>query len=198
MQETVEIVTKPEINLQYYLSAIIDYLISQYPNFLKLTESALGFLVALSIPASVLLFIGIIYSVERLKAIRKKESEIYDKEIEIAYNEEGKSNPEIAKKWDRIVGFIESENPNDWRQAILESDIILGNLLTKMGYRGESIGEQLNRATKADFTTLDDAWEAHKVRNRVAHDGADHNLTQHEARRVINLYKRVFGEFFYI
>ena len=108
MQETVEIVTKPEIDLQYYLNAIINYLISHYPDFLKATESVLGFLVALSIPVSVLLFIGIIYSVERLKAIRRKESEIYDKKIEIAYEETAQGNPEIAKRWDRVTTFIES------------------------------------------------------------------------------------------
>lgn len=198
MQEKIDVVYKPEISIEYYLKIIIDFLVSQYPNFIEFTKSTIGFLIGLSIPVSVLLFIGIIAAVERLKSIRKKESEIYDAKVEVAYEDSAKGNPDIARRWDKVVKEIESENPNDWRQAILEADIILGELLVKMGYRGESIGEQLKRAVKSDFNTLDEAWEAHLVRNRVAHDGSDLNLSHHEARRVISLYRKVFEEFFYI
>ena len=67
-----------------------------------------------------------------------------------------------------------------------------------MGYRGESIGEQLKGVEKSDFTTIDDAWEAHKVRNLIAHEGANFLLSDREAKRVIGLYKNVFQEFHFI
>ena len=75
---------------------------------------------------------------------------------------------------------------------------MLGDLLMKMGYRGESIGEKLKRVDKGDFKTLDDAWEAHKIRNEIAHAGFDYPFSQHDARRAIGMYRRVFEEFFYI
>ena len=78
----------------------------------------------------------------------------------------------------------------------MEADIILGDILTKLGYLGESIGEKLRRAVKSDFRTLDEAWEAHKIRNLIAHEGSNHPLTKFEARRIINLYQVVFREFF--
>jgi hypothetical protein len=39
---------------------------------------------------------------------------------------------------------------------------------------------------------LDEAWEAHRVRNQVAHEGSDFILSQREARRAVELYRKVF------
>ena len=51
--------------------------------------------------------------------------------------------------------------------------------------------KQINRS---DINSIDDAWEAHKVRNRVAHEGSNFELTQREAKRIIGLYEKVFSE----
>jgi len=42
---------------------------------------------------------------------------------------------------------------------------------------------------------LEDAWDAHKVRNRIAHEGSDFLLTEHLARKTIGQFKNVFTEF---
>jgi hypothetical protein len=104
----------------------------------------------------------------------------------------------FTDKWTKILVHADSSNQNDWRLAIIEADIILGEILEKLGYQGESIGEMLKRVAKGDFKTLDEAWEAHKVRNAIAHQGSDLVLTQREAKRVIGLYQKVFEEFQYI
>jgi hypothetical protein len=59
----------------------------------------------------------------------------------------------------------------------------LDDLLNKLGYRGESIGEKLKRVAKGDMKSLNDAWEAHKVRNQIAHEGSSVNLSHHEAKK---------------
>ena len=102
------------------------------------------------------------------------------------------------KRWERVVKLINSQNAPDWKLAILESDIMLGEMLDAMGYRGDSIGEQLKQIEKADFTTLDSAWEAHKIRNSIAHEGEEFLITHREAQRVIRLFEEVFLEFRYI
>jgi len=161
-------------------------------------QSIFGWILGICIPISVLLIIGIIISVEGLKHIRKKEAELYDLHVEIAYDENTKGDPDLSKKWANAVGHVDSPNPSDWRQAIVEADIILGQILTRLGYHGEGIGEQLKGVDKASFKTLDQAWEAHKIRNQIAHEGSDFAMSQHEAKRVINLYRQVFEEFFYV
>ncbi len=197
--QTIEVVTPPSIDSLYYFNQIVDFFTSHYPNILSGTKSFIGILVGLSIPFSLILFIGIIYSVERLKVIRKREDEKFNVKVDMAYNDKkNNDNPELARMWEKVIAHISSQNPNDWKQAIIDADIILGDLLTKMGYGGEGIGEQLKRVIKGDFQTIDQAWEAHKIRNMVAHEGSSFTLDQHEAQRVINLYKQVFEEFYYI
>lgn len=101
------------------------------------------------------------------------------------------SNP----RWERVLSHTLSANENDWRLAIMEADIMLADLLETMSLPGDTIGDKLKAIEKSDFLTLDNAWEAHKVRNLIAHEGMNHKITQKEVNRVIDLYKTVFEEF---
>lgn len=89
----------------------------------------------------------------------------------------------------------QSDSPNDWKLAIIEADIILDGILKERGYAGTSLGERLRSITPSQLSTIDDAWEAHKVRNQIAHSGADFVLTHRIAEETINRYRRVFAEF---
>jgi hypothetical protein len=101
----------------------------------------------------------------------------------------------FSPQWEKILSYVESLNENDWRQSILQADIMLADVLDKLHLPGDSIGEKLKAVERSDFTTLNNAWEAHKVRNQIAHEGAQFVLNQREARRVISLYQTVFEEF---
>ena len=163
-----------------------------------LFRSFLNFIVVLSFPVSLFFLVGIVYTVEQLKHIRKKEEEKYDVKVEPAFESNVKNNAVLADRWEQVQTHVSSENPSDWRQAILDADIMLEDVLTTLGYQCEGIGEKLKRVEKGDMKTLNDAWEAHKVRNQVAHEGTGFPLSKYEAQRVINMYKRVFEEFYYI
>ncbi|MFN3693063.1 MAG: hypothetical protein ACK4SL_03140 [Candidatus Paceibacteria bacterium] len=97
-------------------------------------------------------------------------------------------------RFNDIKNHINSENPNDWKLAIIEADIILDEALKRQGYAGTSLGERLRSISPASMQTLDDAWEAHKIRNEIAHSGVDFVLTHKLARETIVRYERVFGE----
>ncbi len=97
--------------------------------------------------------------------------------------------------WERILKNSQSPNENDWRLAIIEADIMLGDILEKVGLMGETIGDKLKVVEKGDFKTVDNAWEAHKIRNQIAHEGGGFIINQHETKRVIELYQTVFEEF---
>ncbi len=104
----------------------------------------------------------------------------------------------VNEKWVNVVKHINSPNPADWKLAILECDIMLGEILEKMGYTQPSIGEKLKSIEPSDFTNIEAAWEAHKIRNSIAHEGSDFAINEREAKRVIGLYELVFEEFEYI
>lgn len=112
--------------------------------------------------------------------------------------DEDAQTPEENIKWKHIELLLKSHNTNDWRQAIIEADIMLEDMLDKMGYPGVGIGDKLKNIESGDFKTLDKAWEAHKVRNRIAHDGGEYKFTHSEAVRITGLYYDVFKEFYWV
>ncbi|MBI2409597.1 hypothetical protein HYV30_00960 [Candidatus Kaiserbacteria bacterium] len=132
----------------------------------------------------------IVYATMRLFELRKRE-EAYYTELIAPPGARGAENP----RWQHIQSLMESSDPSRWREAITEADIMLDDLLTRKGYTGASIGEKLKSAVRSEFRTLDDAWEAHKVRNQIAHEGSAFDLSENLARRTIARYENVFREF---
>ncbi len=181
----------------WFLPAI-KWVLDLIPDSILLLGKVYGIVVGLAFVLSFAFLIGIIYCVEKIKAIRKKEEEIYDAKVEPGFEAVKNGDAVMANRWKNATQHINSENPNDWKQAIIESDIILDDLLSKLGYRGESIGEKLKRVAKGDMQSLNDAWEAHKVRNQIAHEGSGFSINQHEAKNVIAMYRKVFEEFYHI
>jgi hypothetical protein len=108
----------------------------------------------------------------------------------------GATSQPIARNetWENIRSKLLSDSPSDWRLAIIEADIYLDRLLDTKGYVGDTIGDKLKNLTNSQLPSLSVAWEAHKVRNRIAHDGAEFVLTMPEARRVLSDYEIVFRD----
>jgi hypothetical protein len=102
-------------------------------------------------------------------------------------------------KWQQVQGHVASQNPHEWRLAILEADIILDELVyERFSELGDTLGERLKRVDRGDFKTIDKAWEAHRTRNAIAHEGSSFELSEREMRHILNLYEEVFREFQYI
>ncbi|MEX0652396.1 MAG: hypothetical protein WD153_02980 [Candidatus Paceibacterota bacterium] len=146
---------------------------------------------------SLLLLTGVIYSYIRLTQVRKEEQGRLDTLSEASVSSEVVERHR-DERWDQVLEHVNSESPSNWRQAIIEADTILEDIVFRAGYPGETLGEKMRGIEKSDFQTLDEAWEAHKVRNKIAHEGSRFGLTKREAIRVIDLYRKVFEEFYYI
>lgn len=152
-------------------------------------------LVALSIMVSLLLIAGIIYCIIRILQVRHHEELRFRA---AAHPIAARDIPRTQLRWNRIQEQVHSDSEQNWRLAILEADIMLSELLDVQGYRGETMADKMKQVERGDFKTIDLAWEAHKVRNQIAHQGSHLLLNQREARRVIGLYERVFREFKFI
>jgi hypothetical protein len=90
-----------------------------------------------------------------------------------------------------IQGYMSSESEALWRIGIMEADNLLLEILTEKGYVGEGVGEKLKEAS---FKTIDLAWDAHKIRNRIAHEGSDFQLTEREAKKAFMFFESVFRD----
>jgi hypothetical protein len=195
-----DIVYVPGIDLLYYFKIIGNFFSGNSGEVVFSLQNFIGVVNAVCIVLSVFLLIAIVITVEGIKRIRNIEDERYNQppKQEAAPTTENVIEKEMAARWRKVVEHVDSPNPNDWKQAIIEADIMLDQLVTKLGYRGDSLGEKLKRTVRGDFKTRDMAWEAHLVRNRIAHDGSTFDLNQLEAKRVISLYRQVFEEFYHI
>lgn len=100
----------------------------------------------------------------------------------------------VQSRWKDIEQHASSSNPNDWKQAIIEADVMLDESLKRRGFTGSSLGERLRAISPQVLESIDDAWTAHKVRNEIAHGGMDFVLTQRLTRETIERYRRVFAE----
>lgn len=197
METQPHIVSVPTIDLPYYFTLIVNYFTNHSGDYWATAKAFVGLIVGVSIPLSIFFLIAIVITVEGIKRIRNLEDEKYNEPPQVSRAEQ-KGDDELARRWRKVVEHADSDNPNDWKQAIIEADVMLEQLVTKLGYQGESLGEQLKRTARGDFKTRDQAWEAHLVRNRIAHDGSAFDINQFEAKRIIGLYRQVFDEFYHI
>ncbi len=130
----------------------------------------------------------------KLKFLSEKEKIIYD----LAYSQEEKRVAnDKATRWQKILDQVNSEEENNWKIAVMDADILLDEVLTEQGYIGTGVGERLKDAERAGFTTLQHAWEGHKVRNKIAHDPT-FVITQKDARMAISMFERFFNEIYHM
>jgi len=143
---------------------------------------------------SICMVVVVIIYVRKIQQVRAK---IMSKIIAQDKTEKENLKNEIVEnpKWKIVQEHINSSDANMWKLAILEADIILADLLESLHLPGDTIADKLKAVDASDFRTIEDAWEGHKIRNAIAHQGSDFLLNEREAKRVIRLYEKVFLEF---
>ncbi len=184
------------LNLEYLFTRVYDIAVGVHSSVGSISgavTSLITIVFVIGMFLSLVFLILIVYAEIKLHetehegfhAMEHKAHEHHDAEVEST----GKND-----RWERIVELASSGNQSDWRRAILEADIMLGDSLAAQGYTGEGVGAQLKMANPIQLTTLDLAWKAHKVRNEVAHGGESYALGERDAKVAIDYYKRVFEE----
>ena len=149
------------------------------------------FVVISYIVSAIFLFLYIYAAIHGSELEEEEDRQMHAAEEAFARQVRGGATP---NRFVEMQQHLESENPNDWKLAIIEADIMLDESLKRLGYAGTSLGERLRSVSPVAMKTLDDAWEAHKVRNEIAHSGADFVLTHKLARETMVKYERVFAE----
>ncbi|MFT5036531.1 MAG: hypothetical protein ACI9VM_000091 [Candidatus Azotimanducaceae bacterium] len=142
---------------------------------------------------SIILVVAMIYAYIRYNQYCGLESAYYETQERLwkqLYGKDATNN-----RWEDIQDHIVSDDPKYWKLAIIEADVMLEETLESAGFAGLTIGDKLKSASPESFKTLQDAWDAHKVRNTLAHSGADFVLTKKSAQETIVQYRRVFQEF---
>ncbi len=182
------------------ITAFFQFILDLFKGGEEGAQGVLGFFIGfwhvfsiISFMVSALLLFGIIYAKIRWEELHHAQIHRLDHlDHEYAH---ASSHGSKNQRWEDALAHITSDNPNDWRLAIIEADIMLEELLNSLGFPGLTIGDKLKRASPQFFKTIEDAWTAHKVRNDIAHRGTDFVLTQRIAKETLEHYRRVFDEF---
>ena len=146
---------------------------------------------AIAVYISIPLVLGIAYSIY-------KSNQIF--QAMHVFDEPKSASPENninLENWQKIQAQGSSENENDRKQAVIAADSLIEKILAMAGYSGENLGEKLKNIEPADLDSLDALWEAHKIRNRIAHE-TGYALPKEDAERALNLFEKALKELEYI
>lgn len=140
---------------------------------------------------SALLIYGIAYSVYKANKILKA-MRAHDEPQGVPVEKD-----KNLEEWQKILAKSASENESDRKVALIAADTLIEKILALAGYSGENLGEKLKNIEPSDLDSLQDLWEAHKIRNRIAHE-ADYKLSREDATRALALYEKALRELEYI
>ena len=147
-----------------------------------------------SASCSIIFITIIIFSLIRMREIQLQEKMEIDHEIREALTHDKEKARNENQQWNYILTLIESPNESDWRMSIMEADTLLEESLKEKGLSGNTVAELLEGAKSSGYASIQNAWDAHLIRNKIAHEGFDYPLSQIEARRVIKMFQNFFEE----
>lgn len=97
------------------------------------------------------------------------------------------------KRWETILSRLESNNPSQYKVAILEADAFAEEILQVLGYRGAHMKDRLERMKDYDVETKGDLILGHAVRNRIINE-PHFEPTREEAEATLRHFSNFFKE----
>jgi hypothetical protein len=99
----------------------------------------------------------------------------------------------MSARWEEIQRHLVSVKETEWKFALIEADKLVDDGLRKAGFLGDSFADRLERLQPGQLSNLDALWDAHRLRNRVAHD-VNFFLRYTEAKHAIEAYGAALKE----
>lgn len=91
-------------------------------------------------------------------------------------------------KWLAIEQSLSRDNEATYHMAILNGDKLLDQALRERGIKGQTMGDRMKFA-KEMWSNRNAVWEAHKLRNQIAHE-SDIRVEYDQARRALAGFKQ--------
>lgn len=142
----------------------------------------------LSAIISVALIVAIVILIKKGGAFER-----HIKHLLIAWRATPIPKHKMVKRWLVIKEAMEGEDPQNWRTAIIDADLMLDEVLRSLGYGGDTMDERLENILPEQFPILEEAWRVHQVRNFLVEDPS-YTLSREAADKAIELYKDIFRE----
>jgi hypothetical protein len=98
------------------------------------------------------------------------------------------SRRQAARSWSTIERHFFAGNDNDLKVALIEADKLLDEALRNAGVFGTTLGDRLKKVRPALLPNIEEVWQAHKLRNQIAHEG-NFSIKRDTAERALTIYK---------
>jgi len=98
------------------------------------------------------------------------------------------------KKWNELLGGLESENEDNWKVMIIKADDMIFQLLKRLGHKEANMGEALKNVDSNHIHGIENVKEAHQICNRIIHED-DFTLKKDEVKEAMDKYE-TFLDFF--
>lgn len=95
----------------------------------------------------------------------------------------------ISKTWHQIKMRMEAGTEPEAKLALIEADALLDDILRRLKYPGESLGDRLEKMSTDVISNLDEIKKAHQTRNNIIHDPS-YRLDVEEAKTIVAAYEK--------
>jgi hypothetical protein len=103
------------------------------------------------------------------------------------------SNPVILKHWTEIVQRANTGTPENLRWAVLEADSLVDLALKELRLPGDTMADRLANFRSEQIKSLDKLWDAHRLRNELAHTPG-FKLSTKQAERALIAFRDFLKE----
>ena len=94
--------------------------------------------------------------------------------------------------WLKIEQKLKKDDVSSYHLCVLNGDKLVDRALKELGIKGATMGERMKN-NKDSWTSRNNIWEAHKLRNRIAHE-SDVSVGYDEARRALMGFKQALKD----
>lgn len=99
----------------------------------------------------------------------------------------------VDERWKKIVEMFQSGLESNYKLAIVEADAMLDRVLKKIGYKGDTLEEKLQKVGEDVLSNPNEILTAHRICSDIIRDPS-YSLNREEAKKVLLVYKRAFKE----
>ena len=96
-------------------------------------------------------------------------------------------------RWEEIKKHVSDFKESSWKLAVIEADKFVDDALKNAGFQGESMGERLMTIDPSQLLSLQQLWDAHKLRNLLVHD-VNYEVTHRQAILAVEAFEQVLRE----
>jgi len=100
----------------------------------------------------------------------------------------------LKLQWENILARMQSDNPSEYKVAVIEADRMVEDLIRRLGYKGKNMSEILSEVKPGQIENMEEIRKSHEVRNRIIHDES-FVLDRETAKKTLQSYEDFLDSF---